>query len=85
MIDRWIVGTNPCVSAPPSVLKLIFTSFYADRGYELSFEMLVFSVLGLEFRTLDMNLFSGYTLIALGRGYIGESMVFLGLGMNCGV
>ena len=48
-------------------------------------DTLVFSVLGLELSTLDMNLFSGYTFIALGKGCIGESMVFLGLGINYGV
>ena len=67
---------------PPSVFALIFPSFYAEKGYDPSFEMLVCSVLGLELSTLDMNLFSGYTFIALGKGYIGESMVFLGLGIN---
>ena len=33
---------------PPSVLALKFPSFYAEKGYDPSFEMLVFSVLGLE-------------------------------------
>ena len=70
---------------PPSVFTLAFPSFYAERNYDPSFEMLVFSVLGIELRTLDMNLLSGYTFIALGKGYIGESMVFLGFGINYGV